>query len=162
LLDDPTAEAITLAPLNRAETLNILSWRYPAELATYNFDGTELEAMLDPGNLYFAIRRADQLIGYVCLGAEARVPGLEPSAGVDDLGMGLAPEHVGRGLSRWLIPALIGQLREMGALGGHTVRAVILDWNLRSQRAVRAAGFTPIGTVDSREGRFIVMTRPLP
>jgi hypothetical protein len=36
---------------------------------------------------------------------------------------------------------------------------LILEWNARSRAAARSAGFEEAGTVQSTEGRFIVMIR---
>ena len=79
--------------------------------------------------------------------------------GVDDIGIGLAPERVGHGLSRWLLPTVITALRACGALKGSVLRAVILDWNHRSISAAQHAGFAVIGEQHVGQRRFLVLTR---
>jgi ribosomal-protein-alanine N-acetyltransferase len=152
--------ALRLAPLTREEAESTAKWRYEPGLATYDGVAAAVEDLLDPGNQYHSIRLDGQYNGYVCVGPDARVAGLPGVAGVDDVGIGLAPEHVGRGLSRWLLPAVLESLEERGVLKGDVLRAVVLDWNGPSVSAARRAGFAVTSEHRVGERRFIVITRP--
>jgi ribosomal-protein-alanine N-acetyltransferase len=151
---------LRLAPLTREEAESTAKWRYGPELATYDGVAATVEDMLDPGNQYHSIHLDGEYIGYVCVGPDARAAGLPGVAGVDDIGIGLAPEHVGRGLSRWLLPAVLKSLEERGVLKGAVLRGVVLDWNGRSLSAAQRAGFAVTGEHRVGERRFIVITRP--
>lgn len=157
--NDP-AQELRLAPLTREEAELTSRWRYTPELATYDGTTAAISEMLDPANRYHSIHLVGDYIGYVCVGADARVKGLPAMAGVDDVGIGLAPGRVGRGLSRWLLPAVINSLEAEGVLTGSVLRAVILDWNQRSLAAAKRAGFAVVGEYLVGERRFIVLTRP--
>lgn len=141
-----------------ADRQAILGWRYPGHDATYDpgADGAPLD------DSYVALADdAGTLVGYACFGAEARVPGLPTRDDVVDLGVGLRPDLVGGGWGPAVTAAVMDHARHAhrGAAGA---RAVVLDWNERSQRTLRRAGFrcegehaTPAGT------RFLVFVRPL-
>jgi RimJ/RimL family protein N-acetyltransferase len=118
--------------------------------------------MLDPINHYHAIRLGREYVGFVCVGADARVTDLPAAPGVDDIGVGLAPDRVGHGLSRWLLPAVIESLEGLGVLTGSTLRAVILAWNVRSLAAAQRAGFEITGEHVVGNRRFCVLLRPRP
>jgi GNAT superfamily N-acetyltransferase len=156
----PSAPALRLGPLTREEAEWTSRWRYRPELATYDGTANAIAGMLDPANHYHSIRLDGEYVGYVCVGADARVAGLPALAGVDDIGIGLAPDRVGRGLSRWLLPAVITALQARGALSGSLLPAVILDWNHRSITAAQHAGFAVTGEHHVGQRRFLVLTRP--
>jgi GNAT superfamily N-acetyltransferase len=134
--NDATRE-LQVAPLTRAEAELTSQWRYRPELATYDGTTAAIADMLDPANHYHSIRVDGEYVGYVCVGADARVADLPAMHDVDDIGIGLAPDLVGRGLSRWLLPAVITCLDARGVLRGSVLRAVVLDWNIRSLTAAQ-------------------------
>jgi RimJ/RimL family protein N-acetyltransferase len=154
------APKLRLAPLKRQEAEVTSRWRYAPELAIYNGTTAAIADMLDPANDYHSIHLDDEYVGYVCVGADARVKGLSAMADVDDIGIGLAPDHVGRGLSRWLLPAVINSLEARGVLTGAVLRAVVLDWNRRSLTAAQRAGFAIAGEHHVGDRRFIILIRP--
>jgi len=87
---------LQLTTLTEADTTEIGSWRYDAPYDTYNMPVDDAAVMLEPGQRFSAVRDGAELIAYVCLGGEARVKGLEPEPGTDDLGFGLRPDLMGR------------------------------------------------------------------
>lgn len=157
---DATRE-LQLAPLSRAEAGLTSQWRYGPELATYDGTTAAIADMLDPANHYHSIRLDGEYLGYVCVGADARVADVPAMPDVDDIGIGLAPDRVGHGLSRWLLPAVITSLHARGVLRGSILRAAVLDWNISSLTAAQHAGFTTAGEHRVGDRRFIVLTRSL-
>ena len=97
---------VTFQPLTIADAREVLSWRYAAPYDRYNMAGDAaalvagVAALTDPANAYFAAHdAASEVIGFCCFGADARVPGGN-YADIDalDVGLGLRPDHTGRGL----------------------------------------------------------------
>jgi len=146
--------------LTAADAKSIATWRHPPELATYDFLADDLDALALSSDLFRSITSDGELVGYVCLGAQARVPGLEPSERYDDIGWGLRPDLVGRGLSGTVLSAAIDRLKAEGSATAPELRIVVLDWNLRSLSAAERPGFSRAGTHRAPEGLFVVMTRP--
>jgi RimJ/RimL family protein N-acetyltransferase len=129
-----------------------LGWRYPEPYATYDAAGP-----LGRDLGFFAVEGEDgDLVGYGCLGAEARVPGVEEEAGTVDVGYGLRPDLVGQGLGREFVGAVLAHAADTHPSA--RLRMSILDWNSRSRRVAEAHGFRVVG----RAGEFDVLVREAP
>ena len=138
--------------LTGADRQAILAWRYPGRYSTYDFD--------DPSAFdseTWAVTDGDELIGYCCFGAPARVPGAGEEPGVLDVGYGLAPGLMGRGLGSRFVDTILEFAVDRH--GPETVRLFVLDWNERSRRVAEGRGFGVESALESGEGRFLVMTR---
>ena len=89
-------EAIRIRALSDSDREAIATWRYPGELAIYDPRGAAAE-LCAPDHV--APASADgTLLGYGSFGPEGQVPGGRYDASAIDLGMGLRPDLVGRGL----------------------------------------------------------------
>jgi ribosomal-protein-alanine N-acetyltransferase len=134
---------VILRPAGDAERAAIAGWRYPPPYETYDHTGP-LEGD------YRAALESDELVGFVCFGEPARVPGVEATEGVVDVGWGLRPDLMGQGLGRKLIGAALA------VHPGARHRIAVLAWNERARRAPARCGFAETGTT----GAFVVMERP--
>jgi ribosomal-protein-alanine N-acetyltransferase len=139
-------------PLAGVDAAVIAGWRYPGPYATYDID--------DPSALardHWAVIDAEDLIGYCCFGAPARVPGAAAAAGTLDVGYGLAPALTGNGLGERFVAAILDFAR--AHYDSERFRLYVLDWNARSRRLARRLGFIEDGLLQSDEGCFVVMVR---
>lgn len=155
---------------------DIAGWRYGGEYAMYDFDGSdELIAKLMGGGYVACVDEAGALLGYLCFGADARIPTREANAyqgGWLDIGLGLRPELCGRGLGASLVQLGISLCRERGceavrraldkcegSLCG--LRLTVAEFNMRARRLYERMGFAKDAQVCHRMSgmRFIVMTR---
>ncbi len=119
-----------------------LGWRYPEPYATYDTEGP-----LGQGLGFFAVEdEAGGLVGFGCAGAEARVPGVEEEDGTVDVGYGMHPDLIGRGLGREFVAAVLAYVAE--AHPAERLRMSILRWNARSRRVAEAHGFRVVGQAD--------------
>jgi len=126
-----------------------LGWRYPEPHATYDAEGP-----LGQGLGFFAVDDDEgNLVGFGCVGAEARVPGVEEEPGTIDVGYGMRPELIGQGRGREFVGAILAHAAE----GDPTarLRMSILHWNDRSRRIAQAHGFRIV----DRVGEFDVLVR---
>ncbi|HTG47701.1 MAG TPA: GNAT family N-acetyltransferase [Actinomycetota bacterium] len=139
-------------PLTEADARSIATWRYPGRYATY-----DVGVVLDPADGFCAVQDEGRLVGYGCFGAEARVPGVGEESGTLDIGYGMRPDLMGRGLG----PAFAGAIVAFGVatFGPDRLRLLILEWNERSRKVAERLGFERDGSVLSDEGRFLVMRR---
>jgi ribosomal-protein-alanine N-acetyltransferase len=141
--------------LTPADLDDIAGWRYDDRWAVYDSDGP-----LDPELGYWAVvegsRENERLVGFGCLGDDARVPGLPEADGVLDVGVGMRPDLVGQGRGRELATTVLDFAHARGAT---RLRAVVQDWNLRSLRLVERLGFVRVGTHDVGEVTFVVAER---
>jgi [ribosomal protein S18]-alanine N-acetyltransferase len=137
---------------------SILGWRYRGEYSAYDLDAGDRATLVDAGNGYLVVRCGAELIGFICLGSEARVSGMTQDRSVVDLGVGIRPDLTGRGESRRLMPAILTALdRRLGVV---TFCAVIEAWNHRAQRAAAHAGFRVAGTHENSAGEWVLLVRP--
>jgi RimJ/RimL family protein N-acetyltransferase len=126
-----------------------LGWRYPGPYATYDAEGP-----LRPELGFFAVEDdAGDLVGYACVGAEARVPGVEEEPGTVDVGYGMRPDLTGQGRGREFVGAILAYV--VAADPDARLRMSILRWNERSRRVAEAHGFRIVGEA----GEFDVLVR---
>ncbi len=118
---------VEIRPLNRDEALAVASWRYGGELSMYDGDPEAHAALLvmtPEGHGYYALAHDDELLGYCCFGADARVPGQPPPVdGLLDLGAGLRPDLVGKGLGAVGFPLILTYGRERFSPAGFRTRS---------------------------------------
>jgi [ribosomal protein S18]-alanine N-acetyltransferase len=140
-------------PLTPADSEAIATWRYAGRDSTYDVTGP-----VTPEQGIWAVDHRSEVVGYCCFGAEARVPGVEEEAGTLDVGYGLRPDLVGKGLGRGFVMAILEFATAEFSQG--RLRVLILSWNDRSRKVAVACGFESAGVVTSEEGDFLVLTRP--
>jgi RimJ/RimL family protein N-acetyltransferase len=138
--------------LTEADSAAIATWRYPGRYATYDPD-----EHVTPERGSWAVEHQGELVGYSSFGDAARVPGVVEEEGILDVGYGMRPDLMGRGLGREFVGAILDHAaREFSP---QRFRLLILDWNERSRRVAAALGFREEGVVESIEGDFLVLTR---
>jgi [ribosomal protein S18]-alanine N-acetyltransferase len=143
---------VNLRSLTSADAATIAAWRYPDEYSTYD--------VVDPSTLardHWAVAEGEELVGYSCFGAPARVAGAKREAGVLDVGYSLAPDLVGRGFGRRFVAAILQFALER--YEPERFRLYILEWNERSQKLAASHGFAAESILQNDESRFLVMVR---
>jgi RimJ/RimL family protein N-acetyltransferase len=139
-------------PLTPDDAHAIAGWRYPGPYATYDETGIPSAA-----RGIWAVYADEELVGSCCFGQGARVPGVEEERGILDVGYGMRPDLMGRGLGRDFVGAILEFARR--EFPAERFRVLILEWNGRSRAAARSVGFEEDGTIENDEGTFVVMTR---
>jgi [ribosomal protein S18]-alanine N-acetyltransferase len=109
-------------------------------------------------NDHWAVIEAGELIGYCCFGAPARVAGAREEPGTLDVGYGLAPNLMGRGLGDRFVGAILAFGIER--YGAERLRLYVLEWNERSRKVAEGHGFAGESVLASDDGPFLVMARP--
>jgi RimJ/RimL family protein N-acetyltransferase len=138
--------------LTAEEAETPLGWLYPGRYATYDVRGA-----LGANRGFFFVEDAEGgLVGYGCVGAEARIPGVDPEPGTIDVGYGMRPDLMGQGLGREFVGAVLKHA--CADAPDARVRMLILRWNERSRRVAQALGFRVVG----RAGEFDVLVRKPP
>ena len=143
-------------PLTDAQGGLIASWRYPSRYSTY--DVGEIVTAAD--GYWAVVGEGEELVGYCCFGQEARVPGVDEEQGTLDIGYGMRPDYVGKGLGRIFVAAIVDFA--VDNFRPQQLRLLILSWNLRSRKVAEALGFQNTGIARSGERDFLVMTRSAP
>jgi RimJ/RimL family protein N-acetyltransferase len=109
----------------------------------YNLEPEDLDALMDPVYHYHQVLDlAGNLIGYCCFGADAQVPGGEyPQDGAKflDIGVGMHPDLVGKGLGRGFVSAVL--MYASNTYEPEYFRVTIANFNQRSLKTFRKLGF---------------------
>ena len=159
---DATAPVhLSVRPLQQQDAEAIASWRYEGPWSTY--DPRPGDSLLTADAGYHAVvDEAGSLVGFLCTGAEARVPGLAAQEGIVDVGVGMRPDLVGRGLGSAFGGVVLDHVS--GLCGDLPLRAVVQSWNERSLRLTRRLGFRAVGIhcceQDGREASYTILVRP--
>lgn len=159
--DEQLFQALHVRPLEPRDAETVASWRYQGPWSVYDprpgDDPISAVAGYDA-----VVDDAGSLVGFICVGPEARVPGLAEADGTLDIGVGMHPDLVGRGLGRRLGAVVLDHLR--GRYGDRPLRAVVQGWNERSLRLARGLGFRDAGihqcVQDGRQVSYVLLVRP--
>jgi ribosomal-protein-alanine N-acetyltransferase len=132
--------------LTPEEARAVVSWAYEPPYDLYDLSGDAAPAQLtvrdEHGHGYYPVQAGGQVVGFVCVGAEARVRGQVEEAGTCDLGMGVDPGRLSEGLGTAVLPAAVRFAAER--FGAIRVRAAVAAFNQRSLRLCTSAGFRAV------------------
>lgn len=141
--------------LDAGEARAVVAWRYSSPFDAYDLtegDITRLRAPQPGDEGYYPLIDPDGVLAaFLVFGAEARVPGQEPVPGVLDLGFGLRPDLLGRGLGTALLDEVLTAAADWFQPRVH--RAAVATWNGRSLALLHRAGFVPTRDLDGTNGR---------
>lgn len=158
---DGRPAGLVVRPLTVADAEQIATWRYDGQWRTYDSRPEDGLLRAEAGYQAVADPATGALVGYVCTGAEARVPGLAEKAGVVDVGAGMRPDLVGSRVGSEFGAAVLGHIAVHAGTGDFLLRAVVLDWNERSLRLCARLGFRRVGThsceQDGRQNTYVLL-----
>lgn len=140
---DARPAGLVVRPLTRTDAEQIATWQYAGRWRAYDSRPGDGLLRAEAGYQAVADPATGALVGYICTGQEARVPGLAADDGVLDVGAGMRPDLVGSRVGSDFGAAMLGHLA--GQAGGRRLRAVVLDWNERSLRLCARLGFLAVG-----------------
>jgi RimJ/RimL family protein N-acetyltransferase len=129
-----------------ADSEVVSGWRYVDGWSVYDQPADQPPA----GGRSAIVSAGDgRLVGFYCLGDDARVPDLVADESVVDLGVGMAPEFVGHGHGEEFALTVLDDVRRR--FPATAVRAVIQTWNTRSLALARRLGFVAAGAHRCRQ-----------
>lgn len=144
---------ITFHPMRQEAAERISGWKYEGIYEMYSFAGPEEDAAeLMNGEYYSAHHEAGDLIGYLCHGQSARVPGgyhkgIYDQAGFTDIGLGMKPELTGKRLG---VPFLREALKFLEQQWNtRQFRLVVAEFNERAVKVYERVGFAISMSFDS-------------
>jgi [ribosomal protein S18]-alanine N-acetyltransferase len=143
MADASSVAGMCVRPLERRDAEAIAAWRYQGPWSVY--DPRPGDEPLSSTVGYHAVADgAGTLVGFVCIGQEARVPGLPAADGITDIGVGMHPDLVGQGLGAAFGAVALDHVRRV--CGDRPLRVVVQSWNERSLRLARRLGFREAGS----------------
>ncbi|WP_051314904.1 GNAT family N-acetyltransferase [Alteribacter aurantiacus] len=141
-----TGERFTFVKLRRSHAEEIVFWTYQKPYDLYNLDRTtECIKDLVTEPYYACLNGKGELIGFCCVGEEARVPGgynedIYKDKRYLDVGIGLKPELTGLGLGKPFFSQVLTFLGD--TYSTPRFRLVVATFNKRAIRLYRSLGFT--------------------
>jgi RimJ/RimL family protein N-acetyltransferase len=151
--------------LSSVHALCMMRWRYAPPYSAYDLnpeDPSILAALLDPANNYHAILRRDQMIGFFCLGPDARVPGGTYDESHLDLGLGLRPDLTGCGHGHIYLNAVLHFISAQ--MPSSRLRSTVAAWNQRAIRLCQRASFRVSERFITQHGvsqqEYVVLVKP--
>lgn len=159
--DEQPVPGLHVRPLEPRDAEAVASWRYQGPWSIYDPrpGGEPLSAA---AGYDAVVDDAGSLVGFVCVGQEARVPGLAEADRTIDIGVGMRPDLAGHGLGRHFGAVVLDHVR--ARYGDRPLRAVVQGWNERSLRLARGLGFRDAGTHQCVQGgkpvRYVLLVRP--
>jgi len=148
------------APIDFASAEAIATWRYDGRYAVYDGHPDGTEVLLDPANRVHAVRdESGDLIGFCSFGEDGRVAGYAYPDDALDIGLGMRPDLVGRGMGLGFTREVLGFARQ--AYAPTAFRVTIAAFNRRAQRLCLALGFRETARFlrqDSQD-EFVVLRR---
>ena len=130
-----------IRPMTAVDAHAIATWRYPGEYSFYDADADsdDLAELLDPaewGQRYFA---ADELTGHTLAGSLV----VKLTGPVAEIGLGLRPDLIGRGLGESFLRACLHFAS--AALGAQSYSLAVAAFNRRAITVYERAGFQEVG-----------------
>lgn len=155
-------DRLLVSALVEADSQDIAGWRYSGPWQCYDLRPEDGPIEADDGYLAVVGDPGGELVGFLCTGEEARVPGIAEEPGVVDVGVGMRPELVGQGQGARFGEVVLEHPRTLGAT---RARAVVQSWNERSIRTARRMGFAANGRhscrQDGRDVEYVVLEMEL-
>ncbi|WP_454192453.1 GNAT family N-acetyltransferase [Paenibacillus sp. Marseille-Q7038] len=155
---------ITFLPMSHQYANAIATWTYPEPYSLYNMDDEEetLDELMD-GSYYVALDGKENLIGFICTGEAARVPG-GYAAGIYnneeeqiDIDLGMRPDLTGNGQGGLFLKESLSFIRN---LTNHSpLQLVVATFNERAIKVYEGAGFQKGQTFLSRDREFVAMNQ---
>ncbi|MGN7478285.1 GNAT family N-acetyltransferase [Solibacillus silvestris] len=148
--------------MNREMAVNILTWKYDKPYDFYNNELTEeaMQEILD-GSYYALIDEDKELIGFFCVGENAKVP-VGKRFGVYnedliDIGIGMNPNLTGKGNGSGFCAYIIKTVEEKH--NSKTIRLTVAKFNHRAIHLYKKLGFVSENEFKTDSTEFITMVK---
>ena len=159
--------SFVLTQMTEGYAREIAGWRYDGAYAIYNAGANDVDEIVNTFlntifSYYAVLDDQDTLFGFCCYGADAQVPvgDYDYSIPALDIGFGMHPEQVGRGMGSAFLQAILEHAS--GECGDLPYRATVAEFNVRSRRIFERASFQPVYSFevpDRDDLAFVVMMK---
>ncbi|MDG5785953.1 GNAT family protein [Evansella sp. AB-P1] len=155
---------ITFSPMTEQCATAIASWTFDPPFELYSMDSSAetIDEILDE-QFFAAHNEREELIGYICFGESARVPGgynfgIYEDSSVLDIGLSLTPNLTGKGYGNQFLHEIIHFSKRFNK---PTLQLVVATFNERAIKVYKKASFKPknqfLSPVDGKYYEFMQM-----
>jgi [ribosomal protein S18]-alanine N-acetyltransferase len=152
-------------PMTEEYAATICNWKYHGSYSIYSMDGSyECNSELMNGDYFCVMDNLNSLVGHICSGNSARVPGgyqsgIYSNSKYLDIGLGLSPDYTGMGIGQQFLFQGFTFLKEQFKV--QNFQLVVAIFNERAIKVYERVGFIKghsfMSKVDDQEIDFIVM-----
>ncbi|SIT91154.1 Acetyltransferase (GNAT) family protein [Edaphobacillus lindanitolerans] len=139
----------------------ILGWRYEEPYDFYNNEATEEEIAELLDGSYRVLLNEGAVFGFFCTGASARIPAGEQQGvygeNVLDMGLGMSPDHTGKGLGYDFCSFIMDYISERNQ--GMAIRLSVAAFNKRAIRLYENLGFSVRDRFATDTAEFMTMVK---
>lgn len=132
-----------ISPITDELARRVVGWRYDPPYDVYNLSAEDEKALMNPIYRYHQVQDSSgNLVGFCCYGEDACVPGGDYEVGEPsclDVGVGLHPDLVGKGLGTEFVQAVLEHAAEI--YRPENFRVTVAEFNQRSLKTFRRLGF---------------------
>lgn len=140
-------------PMTKEMAARITSWKYEEPYSLYNMDENEdgISELMN-GDYYYVADWQDRLVGFLCSGDSARVPGGYAANlynnGALDIGFGLRPDLTGRGKGQNFLTQCMSFLQRQ--FKTQNFQLVVAEFNERAVKVYERTGFVKRSSFKSK------------
>lgn len=148
--------------MDEAMATDILDWQYDKPYDFYNNEQTEdaMNEILD-GSYYTIVDGSNALIGFFCMGADAKVPAGNQFGVYDedlvDMGVGMNPNLVGKGNGFEFCTYVIQFIRQQP--NNPSIRLTVATFNERAIHLYKKLGFVAEKNFSTGSTAFMTMVK---
>ncbi|PAF20670.1 hypothetical protein CHH69_04850 [Terribacillus saccharophilus] len=138
----------------------VLHWRYSPPYDLYNLTYTEGAVMMLMVGDYYGVYENGNLLGYFCVGDDARVLGGDYSDRTYlDIGVGMVPEKTGQGRGTQFFTEILNWIKKN--IEQDQYRLTVAAFNERAIHLYEKAGFREVDRFNRESDglRFLIMTK---
>ncbi|WP_028596431.1 GNAT family N-acetyltransferase [Paenibacillus assamensis] len=156
-------------PMTEEYASIICTWKYSAPYSIYSMDDSnECICELMNDEYFYALDSDNQLVGFICMGKSARVPGGYPTGIYEyddrlDIGLGLRPDFTGGGRGQLFLLQGIDYLKQHHH--AQNLQLVVATFNERAITVYERAGFVRgmsfMSRIGNKQVEFLSMTLAL-
>ncbi|MFS0561300.1 GNAT family protein [Terribacillus sp. 179-K 1B1 HS] len=146
--------------LTADDAYTILHWRYAPPYNLYNLTYTEGAVMMLMVGDYCGVYENGILLGYFCVGEDARVPGGDYSDhSYLDIGVGMVPEKTGQGRGLQFFTEILNWIKKN--IQHDQYRLTVAAFNERAIHLYEKAGFREVNRFNRESDGllFLIMTK---
>lgn len=156
-------------PMSEEYASLIAHWKYKKPYSMYSMDGSyDCISELMNGDYYYVLDNLNTLVGFICNGNSARIPGgyeigIYNDSKYLDIGLGMRPEITGKGRGLEFLTHCINFLKEQ--FKAQNFQLVVAIFNERAIKVYERTGFIKgiifKSKVEDLDVEFVVMNYSL-
>lgn len=138
-----------LKKIKATDAKDLASWKYKAPLDFYNHSDSPY-FYLDPANNYSLLFKEKDILGFYCYGLECQIKGGNYKEEALDIGIGLNPKFIGKGLGKKFFQNVLNDIK--AKKNPKKIRLSVANFNKAAIKIYESFGFKKLSTFSREDG----------